>query len=302
MNEMNRSASITKEKVHFYVPDFYSNAGLYCMLADFIEHIPQWFFDDFKISAAYGSFPNCIWNGGRVGFGEITRTTMDKVIRELNSRGIAVRFTFTNPLLEEKHMSDTFSNICLEAADNGMNEVLVNTRVIEDHVRTNYPNFKIISSTTKCLRTIEDVEAELDKDYYLVVLDSFLNKDERIFTLKKRDKLELLVDHGCMFNCPNSTRHYEELGRSQLTFCETKFTCPTVVKTFEEIMQGKHSISRELMTEKYIPGGFKHFKLDGRSFQPEKLVDSLLYFMVKPEFRPRMKEIIQKEIYHGKPW
>lgn len=65
MNEMNRSASITKEKVHFYVPDFYSNAGLYCMLADFIEHIPQWFFDDFKISAAYGSFPNCIWNGGR---------------------------------------------------------------------------------------------------------------------------------------------------------------------------------------------------------------------------------------------
>lgn len=299
--EIEMEKEVKNEKFHLYVPDFYANAALYMMLADFMEHIPQWFYDDFKISAAYGSFPSCIWNGGRVTFDRITRSTMDQVIQELNKRGIAVRYTFTNPLLEEKHMSDTFSNICLEAADNGMNEVLVNTQVMEDYVRTNYPNYKIISSTTKCLRTIEAVEAELEKDYYLVVLDSFLNKDERIFTLEKRDKLELLLDHGCMLNCPRSKQHYVELGHSQLTFSETTFTCPTVSKTFEEVMQGEHCISRELLTEKYIPGGFKHFKLDGRVFKPEKLVDSLLYYMVKPEFQSRMKEIIKKEIYDDKP-
>ena len=248
--ETEMEKEVKKEKFHLYVPDFYANAALYMMLVDFMEHIPQWFYDDFKISAAYGSFPSCIWNGGRVTFDRITRSTMDQVIQELNKRGIAVRYTFTNPLLEEKHMSDTFSNICLEAADNGMNEVLVNTQVMEDYVRTNYPNYKIISSTTKCLRTIEAVEAELEKDYYLVVLDSFLNKDERIFTLEKRDKLELLLDHGCMLNCPRSKQHYEELGHSQLTFSETTFTCPTVNKTFEEVMQGEHCISRELLTEK----------------------------------------------------
>ena len=299
MTDTNDSAIRDKEKFHLYVPDFYGNAALYILLADFMEHIPQWFYDDFKISAAYGSFPNCIWNGGRVSFGQITRSTMDKVIRELNDRGIAVRYTFTNPLLEEKHMSDVFSNICLEAANNGMNEVLVNTQVIEDHVRKNFPDFKIISSTTKCLRTIEAVEEELEKDYYLVVLDSFLNKDERIFALEKRDRLELLLDHGCMLNCPNSKNHYVELGRAQLTFNESKFACPTVGKTFEQVMQGEHCISRELLTSKYIPGGFRHFKLDGRCFKPEKLVDSLLYYMVKPEFRPKVKEIIKKEIYEA---
>ena len=89
-----------KEKINFYVPDFYSNAPLYIMLADFMQTLPQWFYDDFKISAAYGSFPNCIWNGGRVGFDKITRPVMDVVIQELNKRGIAVRYTFTNPLLE----------------------------------------------------------------------------------------------------------------------------------------------------------------------------------------------------------
>lgn len=290
-----------KEKFHLYVPDFYANAALYMMLHDFQEHIPQWFYDDFKISAAYGSFPNCIWNGGRVTFDRITRSTMDQVITELNKRDISVRYTFTNPLLEEKHMNDVFSNICLEAANNGMNEVLVNTQVVEDYVRANYPNYRIISSTTKCLRTIEAVEEELNKDYYLVVLDSFLNTDERIFGLEKRDKLELLLDHGCMLNCPRSKQHYIELGRSQLTYSDSTFTCPTVAKTFEEVMQNEHCISRELLTEKFVPGGFKHFKLDGRVFKPEKLVDSLLYYMVKPEYRARLKEIIKKEVYNDNP-
>lgn len=288
-----------QEKFHLYVPDFYANAALYMMLADFMEHIPQWFYDDFRISAAYGSFPNCIWNGGRVTFDRITRTTMDQVIQELNKRGIAVRYTFTNPLLEEKHLGDTFGNICLEAANNGMNEVLVNTPVIEDYVRKNYPDYKIISSTTKCLRTLDAVKEELEKDYYLVVLDSFLNTDDRIFSLEKRDKLELLLDHGCMLNCPRSKEHYIELGRSQLTFTDSTFSCPTVSKTFEEVMQNPHSISRELLTEKFVPGGFRHFKLDGRVFKPEKLVDSLLYYMVKPEFRSKVKDIIKKEVYNG---
>lgn len=300
MSEAMNQSGTTKEKVHFYVPDFYKNAPLYALLADFLEHIPQWFYDDFKISAAYGTFPSCIWNGGRIYYDGINRTIMDKVIEEMNNRGIAIRYTFTNPLLEEKHMSDTFGNICLEAANNGKNEVLVNTQVMEDYVREHYPNFKIISSTTKCLRTIEAVEEELEKDYYLVVLDSFLNKDERIFQIEKRDKLELLLDHTCQFNCPNSQNHYRELGKAQLTFSNTTFSCPHAAKTFEQIMQEKHSISRELLMEKYIPAGFKHFKLDGRAFPQEKLVDSMLYFMVLPQFRPRMKEIIKKEVYGNK--
>lgn len=290
--------SDSKEKVHFYLPGFFENVTLYIMLSDFIEHIPQWFYDDFKISAVYGCFPNCIWNGGRAIFGGVNRPIMTKTIEEYNKRGIAVRYTFTNPLLEEKHMSDTFGNVCLEVADNGMNEVLVNTAVIEDYVRKNYPGFKLISSTTKCLRTFDLVRDELEKDYYLVVLDSALNKDERVFELEKRDRLELLVDHGCRLNCPNRERHYIASGKAQLTFDTTDFPpCPSVNHTFEELKTKDNFISRELMNEKYIPAGIKHFKLDGRSFQTEKLVDSLLYYMVKPEFREKMKQIIKKEVY-----
>lgn len=301
MNESYNSTLFEKEKINFYVPDFYNNVGLYMMLADFIEHIPQWFYDDFKISAAYGTFPNCIWNGGRSYLDRIDRDTMDRVVEELNKRGIAVRFTFTNPLLEEKHMHDIFANICLDAANNGKNEVLVNTQVMEDYVRNNFPGYKIISSTTKCIKTIEGVEEELNKDYYLVVLDSSLNKDERIFSLKERGRLELLVDHCCRVDCPNRMNHYNEIGKAQLEYRDTKFKCTNQFVSFDEIMKREHSIPRELMNQKYIPGGIKHFKLDGRTFTPDKLVDSILYFMVKPEYRAKMKDIIKKEVYQNRP-
>lgn len=302
-NDMNTEI-VDDKKYSFYVPGFCENAALYCMLADFIEHFPEWFYNDFKIAAAYGSFPNCIWNGGRAVFGNVTRPLMDSTISELNKRGIAVRYTFTNPLLEEKHLSDVFANICMEAADNGMNEVLVNTDVIEKYVRAEYPNFKIISSTTKCLRTIELVEAELEKDYYLVVLDSALNKDDRIFDIAKRDRLEILLDHGCRFNCPNREKHYIASGTAQLTFNPTQFpTCPFVQHSFSELMTKENFITREMIDNVYGPKGFKHFKLDGRSFQPEKLVDSLMYYMVRPDFREKMKAIIKKEIYNnGNVW
>ncbi len=305
--ELNNSlinAQPTQEKIHFYLPGFYENLTLYAMFEDFHVHIPEWFYDNFKIAAIYGSFPNCIWNGGRAYFGKVDRPAMDQVIEEMNKRGIAVRYTWTNPLLEEKHMSDTLCNIAMEAANNGMNEVLVNTAAIEEHVRKNYPNFKIISSTTKCLRTIDLVEKELDKDYYLVVLDSALNVDENIFNIKKRDRLEILVDHGCQLNCPNREKHYIASGRGQLTYNVPDFPiCPFTRHDFAQLSQKEHFISREMIDQKFIPGGFKHFKLDGRVFQKEKLVDSMLHYMVRPEHQQRMKDIIKKEVFmNGDVW
>lgn len=300
--ENNITTPEAKEKFHFYVPGFYENYATYIILSDFMDHMPQWFYDDFKISAIYGCFPNCIWNGGRTTFGSINRPMMEKVVEEFNKRNIAIRYTFTNPLLEEKHMSDTFGNVLLEVADNGKNEVLVNTACIEEHVRKNYPSFKIISSTTKCIRTVEGAAEELKKDYYLVVLDSALNRDPKIFDLEERGRLEMLVDHGCRLNCPNREAHYRASGIAQLRYDNPKFmVCPYVKQPhFSDLMTRENFISRDDITNVYVPGGFRHFKLDGRSFPPEKFVDSLLYYMVLPEYRDQIKAILKKEVYGNK--
>ena len=73
-------------------------------------------------------------------------------MKEFNSRGIPLRFTFTNPLIEEKHLSDKVCNDILKMADNGMNEVIVMSPILEQYIRENYPGYKITSSTCKQIR------------------------------------------------------------------------------------------------------------------------------------------------------
>ena len=47
--------------------------------------------------------------------------------------------------------------------------------ILEEYIREWYPNFKITSSTCKEIKDINEVNAELEKDYHIVVLDYNLN-------------------------------------------------------------------------------------------------------------------------------
>lgn len=286
--------------VNFYLPNFVNNAPLICFLADLMEHCPQWFYEEAKISAAYGSFGSCIWNGGRTFFDRNESREMSKLIKAFNDRGISVRYTFTNPLIEEKHLYDTFSNLCLELSNNGQNEVIINSPLLEQYIRENYPNFRLISSTTKCISTIEGLKQELDKDYYLVVADSVWNNTDELFALdlKYRERIELITDHGCADNCPKRVAHYEDTGRCMLNFRNSEFICNNLHFDFADLQKKHNFISAEDIYGKYKDAGFHHMKLDGRSFSVQNTVDSFVHYLVKPEFHEKIKGILYKEIYH----
>ena len=40
----------------------------------------------------------------------------------------------------------------------------------------------------------------------------------------------------------------------------------------------------------YAPAGFSHFKIEGRSLGSAVVFEMLLYYMVKPEFRLKVRE------------
>ena len=96
---------------------------------------------------------------------------MAEILRQFNGRGIPCRFTFTNPLITEEHLNDKFCNDVMRMADNGLNEVIVNSPILEEYIREKYPSYKITSSTCKQIEDFDALSAELDKDYSLVVLD-----------------------------------------------------------------------------------------------------------------------------------
>lgn len=285
-------------EVKYYLPDFYANLKPILFLADLSEKMPECFREGTRIAAVYGCFPGSIWNGGRVVLGSATRQEMEYVISELNGRGIALRYTFTNPLLEQYHMLDTYCNLCLQLADNGNNEVLVNSPVAEKYIREVYPGFKLISSTTKCLSDTDAIRAELEKDYALVVLDSSMNNTDALFSLPNKDKIELIANHYCADNCPNRVSHYRSIGKCQLEFSETDYPpCPNIQRDFWKIMENRSFLSTEMIYGSYRDAGFCNFKLDGRGFRASKVMESFLYYLIQPEWRDRVRSAMLKEIY-----
>lgn len=279
------------ETIYWHLPGLCYFGMINHILFDTMKKFPDKFRDGYKIGSVYGAMPGAIWNGGRnILSGFASKKEAERIIKAYNDQGIPVRFTWTNVLLEEKHVYDTYCNMIMDLANNGFNQVLVNSPILEEYIRKNYPDFKILSSTTKRIVTQDRLMAEMDKDYFLVVLDYDLNHNENIIEklTPKADKVEILVNETCQPNCPDRVRHYVEISKHQLEFdTSIKFLCsdPNPEKhTFRGTMKCPSFMSNSDI-EDYISKGFKNFKIVGRGGSTDFYLDSLVYFLVKVEDR-----------------
>ena len=297
-------------KARFHLPDFSKNFEVNRVFIEFKEVFPDCFREGVEIASVYGVFPPAIWNGGRFQYGMCSPDFMKAVIKYLNDKNIPLRFTFTNPLIEKKHLHDEYCNLIMKLADNGMNEVIVASPVLEDYIRTNYPNYKITSSTCKRITEPEKLSEELEKDYHIVVIDYDLNHDfDTLEKIKDKKKCELLVNACCNPGCKLRTEHYRSIGAEQFAYAEqldkapnstfdfTKmkkyaefhneaiFNCQCMNRSIFESRHLKNHISPEEIWEKYIPMGFEQFKIEGRTVDVFNLIEHYMYYMIKPECR-----------------
>lgn len=282
-------------KIYFHIPGFFEFFNLNKTLIELMKTNPDYFYDDFEIGSIYGTFPNAIWNGGRVCFGICFKETMIDIIKYFNNNNIPLRYTFTNSLLNDNHVHDTYCNLIMKLSDNGFNQVLVNSDILEGYIRENYPNYKIISSTTKRIIDKDKLNSEMKKDYYLVVLDYDLNKDfEYLRSIKDKEKIEILVDELCTHNCPYRKEHYEKLAYAQLEFSnDSGFICSySNVNNgsvgFEKIRENNNFIDRNSL-EEYKNMGFINYKLVGRNTDINFVIDSYIHYFVKDEYKEKVK-------------
>lgn len=296
-------------KARFHLPDFAGHFRLNLVFAEFLAKRPQFFREGVEIASVYGVFPPSLWNGGRTQGGTCDKMFIKTVIRNFNDRGIPLRFTFTNPMIEKKHLSDDFCNTVMHLADNGLNEVIVLSPLLEEYIRKNYPGYKITSSTCKRITDGEQLCSEVEKDYHIVVVDYDLNHD--FDTLKKipdKKKCELLVNACCNPNCPTRTEHYQAIGTQQILYANhvkkyrdmpfdtekvrreqpeiLRFDdCPCAGRSLFEIKGLKNHISPDEIWNTYIPMGFEQFKLEGRTANTFNLIEHYMYYMIRPECR-----------------
>lgn len=286
--------------IYFYIPEFVRLFHVNMTLLERMQECPEHYRDNIRIGAIYGCFPGNIWNGGRVSPGLMSQTEIIKGINIHKEFGIPLRFTWTNIALGEEHLLDPLCNWITKEAEDGINEILVNDPKLEEYIREHYPQYPLISSTTKCLSNIDDVNAELEKDYKLVVLDYGFNNDwEKLEQINHHDRCEILVNPACNPHCPFRAQHYLELSKNQLDSSidgdkEVK-DCPTFRRTFYETKELPTFISWHTIETEYIPRGFKHFKIEGRTAHPLLIMEVYLHYFAKEEFR----DIEREHLYEG---
>ena len=147
--------------VKFHLPDFARLSKFNMVFVAMMENSPEFFREGVEIGSFYGVFPPAVWNGGRVMTGSSDKRFMKTIIQYFNDKGIPLRFTFTNPMLEKKHLNDPFCNTMMHYADNGMNGCIVMSPLLEEYIRKNYPNFPITSSACRASALVIRLQVEL---------------------------------------------------------------------------------------------------------------------------------------------
>ena len=205
--------------IYYYIPDFFHHYNVNIKLLELIQNKPEMFYDDFKIGAVFGNFPNCTWNGGGHIVGKYTNYSEQLYISQMfNDYGVPLRLTMTNPILEQNDLYDRFSNYIMKNCENGFNQVLVANPILERYIRENYPKYPIVRS----ILAAENEYYDTSDKYFMTVLKKTKNNDlEYLKSIEKKDKIEMLINETCPEDCPRAYSHYKDFAKKQLFITPT---------------------------------------------------------------------------------
>lgn len=292
--------------IKFYLPNFYGypfeNLNFY--IVNQLKEHPEYFYDNISIGAIYGTFPGVIWNAGRVIHGDFEIQKVQEVIDKFNKLDVPIRFTYTNLAIDsQEHLDNPIANFVTEIAHNGKNEIIVSNDYLEDYLRKKFPNYKYISSTTKCLLKNEDIINE-SKKYYMTVIDYRKNRDmDFLKSLEYPEKYEILINAWCSPDCPQRREHYEQMSLYQLdkdkVFRFDQFNCKVSRMNFFDSFKRSTVLKVEELYNIYVPIGFQNFKIEGRTYHILDVLETYLYYMVKPEWRDRFRLNALRYIGYG---
>ena len=284
---------------HFHLPGLFEFYDLYKAFLPLYRNHREWFYDWCDIASIYGSPSDCLWGGGRVGFGEADAEEVFELMKEFE---ISSRLTFSNSLLKEEHLSDKKCNeLCrLFEKEPVKNGVIVYSDLLLDYLKRNFPGFYFVSSTTKVLTDFSDFKMELARNEFSFVVPDFrLNKKiEKLEALDEglKNKVEFLCNECCSPFCQERKICYENVSRKNLGLECSDHHCaaPDGDKgyRFSSAMKSPLFIGIDDIQNKYLKMGFSNFKIEGRGLGSAMVLEFLLYYLVRPKYQINVREEI----------
>ena len=292
-----------KTIAYYHLPGLFEFYELYRVFLPLYRTHREYFYDWCRIGSIYGAPPDCIWGGGRIGSGDCTAQEALALTREY---GVSARLTFSNSLLREEHLTDRKCNaLCrlFSESDGPQNGVIIHSELLLRYLRERYPKLYFVSSTTKVLTSFPQLQAELARDEFRFVVPDFrLNRAfDRLNALPEaaKDKVELLCNECCWFGCKERSACYEAVSRKNLGEAAPEHICAAPDAAggyrFSRAMENPGFIGVEAIRRIYMPMGFSHFKIEGRSLGSALILEFLLHYLTKPEYQLRVREEVYLE-------
>lgn len=287
-------------RAYYHLPGLFEFYELYRVFLPLFREHREYFYDWCEIGSIYGAPADCIWGGGRAGFGE---DNAEEVLALMQEYGISARLTFSNSLLRKEHLSDRKCNaLCarFEKSCGVQNGVIVHSELLVNYLKQQYPGLYLVSSTTKVLTEFRQLSEELAREEFLYVVPDFrLNKAFReldALPQPLKDKVEFLCNECCWVGCKDRKCCYETVSRKNLgeNCPEHHCAAPDAQEgyRFSKAMENPSFIGVEDIQKTYLPMGFSNFKIEGRGLGSALILEFLLYYMTKPEYQLNVREEI----------
>ena len=293
-----KADQLKKDKIYYHLPGLFEFYELYHIFLPLFHEHREYFYDWCEIGSIYGAPADCLWGGGRVGFGE---SDPEKVLLLMQEYGISARLTFSNSLLREEHLLDKKCNdLCTLFEEGGKtrNGIIIHSDLLLNYLKKKYSGFYFVSSTTKVLTDFQQFLKEVKReDFRYVVPDFRLNKAfDQLANLSQshKNKVEFLCNECCWFGCTDRKYCYETVSRKNLGENCREHHCAAPGGNegyrFSKAMTNPGFIGIDDIKNSYLPMGFFNFKIEGRDLGSALLLEFILYYMVKPQYQIHVRE------------
>lgn len=292
--------NVPQKTARYHLPGLFEFCEFYQVFLPLFYQHRDYFYDWCEIASIYGAPSDCLWGGGRVGYGG---NDIKEVLALLQEYRISARLTFSNSLLKKEHLEDKKCNeLCtlFQQADNGENGVIIHSDLLLNYIKKQYPGLYFVSSTTKVITDFNLFTEELNRvEFRYVVPDFRLNHQlKQLDTLTdiQKDKVEFLCNECCSIGCTDRKACYEAVSHKALGDDHIEHLCSSPESkegyVFSKAMKNPGFIGIADIQNVYLPMGFSNFKIEGRSLGSALILEFLLYYMTKPEYQLEVREHI----------
>jgi len=287
-----------KKTAYFHLPGLFEFYDFYREFLPLFYEKRDLFYEWADIASIYDAPADCLWGGGRIGFGD---NNAREVFSLLEKYHISARLTFSNSLLCEEHLSDRKCNTLCRLAEKTATKsgVIVHSDLLSDYLQENYPGLYLVSSTTKVITDENEFRKELGKSEFSYVVPDFrLNRSYEFLgslSQQEKDKTEFLCNECCDIDCRDRQACYENVSRKALGEDCAEHICRNAKQNgyrFSSAMKNPAFISADDIKNLYLPMGFSNFKIEGRSLGSALILEFLLHYLTKPEHQLEVREEI----------